>query len=78
MSIDQWSPVPIFRQLADILAADIESGVYQPRTPLPSEVTLMQRYGVSRGTVRRAVEDLRDRGLVITLPQRGTFVVGDS
>lgn len=74
MTIDQWSPEPIFRQLADILAADIEAGVYAPGTPLPSELSLAQRYGVSRGTVRRATQELRERGLVVTLPQRGTYV----
>jgi GntR family transcriptional regulator len=74
MTIDQWSPTPIFQQLADILEADIKAGTYAPGSPLPSEMTLAQRYGVSRGTVRRATEELRERGLVITLPQRGTFV----
>jgi len=74
MTIDQWSPVPIFRQLADLIAADIEAGVYTPGTPLPSELSLAQRYGVSRGTVRRATEELRERELVVTLPQRGTYV----
>jgi GntR family transcriptional regulator len=42
--------------------------------PLPSESTLVQEHGVSRGTARRAVAVLRDEGLVFTVPQRGTYV----
>jgi len=45
-----------------------------PRQPLPSESYLTGAYGVSRGTARRAVQVLRDEGLVRTIPQRGTYV----
>jgi DNA-binding GntR family transcriptional regulator len=33
------------------------------------------QYGAAPGTARRAVQELRDRGLVVTLPNKGTFVV---
>ncbi|MGY3516852.1 GntR family transcriptional regulator [Micromonospora sp. PTRAS2] len=46
----------------------------QPLTPLPSELRLQQEYGVARGTVRAAIALLRERGLVMTMPQRGTYV----
>jgi DNA-binding GntR family transcriptional regulator len=68
------SPTPLYEQLADLLAAMIESGDLARRDPLPSESYLQQEYGLSRGTVRAAVRLLRERGLVVTLPQRGTFV----
>ena len=42
---------------------------------IPSEKTLQQDYGLSRGTVRKTVQVLRERGLVDTVPQRGAFVV---
>ncbi|MEO3745254.1 winged helix-turn-helix domain-containing protein [Plantactinospora sp. B5E13] len=61
-------------QLADLLEKKIEKGELAPGQLLPSEIHLRQEYGVARGTVRSAVALLRDRGLVVTLPQRGTYV----
>jgi DNA-binding GntR family transcriptional regulator len=75
MSVDRYDPVPVYQQIARLLADEIEAGHYPARTPLPSESTLMQRYGVSRGSVRKAIEYLREQGLVFTVPQRGTYAV---
>lgn len=72
--LDPLSQTPLYVQLADLIAARIASGELQPRKPIPSETTLRQEYGCARGTVRSAVRLLRDRGLVITVPQRGTYV----
>jgi DNA-binding GntR family transcriptional regulator len=72
--IDPAGPVPIYIQLADLLAARIDSGEFQPNRPLPSEKYLVEQYGVARGTARRSVQLLRERGLVFTVPQRGTYV----
>ncbi|GAA1038038.1 hypothetical protein GCM10009557_52990 [Virgisporangium ochraceum] len=73
-SIEADGPVPKYVQLADILEQRITAGELLPNKPLPSEKFLMAEYGVARGTARRAVEVLRDRDLVFTVPQRGTFV----
>jgi GntR family transcriptional regulator len=73
-TIEPDGPVPKYVQLADILERRIASGELQSNKPLPSEKYLMAEYDVARGTARRAVEVLRDRGLVFTVPQRGTFV----
>jgi GntR family transcriptional regulator len=72
--IDRWNPEPVYLQLAAILRGQIERGELVPRQPLPSESYLTGHYGVSRGTARRAVQVLRDEGLVVTIPQRGTYV----
>jgi GntR family transcriptional regulator len=72
--IDRWNPQPVYLQLAAILRGQIERGELVPRQPLPSESYLVGRHGVSRGTARRAVEVLRNEGLVRTIPQRGTYV----
>jgi GntR family transcriptional regulator len=74
MSIDQWSTEPIYRQLAAILRARIDSGQYAPGQKLPSEPTLQQEYGIARDTVRAAIRLLRDEGRVVTLSGRGTYV----
>lgn len=64
----------MYMQIADWVAARIESGELRPRRPIPSEATLKQIFPVARGTIRHAIEHLRDRGLVYTVPQRGTYV----
>lgn len=72
--IDPDGPVPVYLQIADILEGRITSGEFLPDRPLPSEKYLVEQYGVSRGTVRRSVEVLRDRGLAYTVAQRGSYV----
>jgi GntR family transcriptional regulator len=72
--IDSMSPTPLYVQLADLIAKRIEDGTLVPGRPVPSETQLRQEYDVSRGTVRAAVALLRERGLVMTVPQRGTYV----
>lgn len=77
--IDHEGMTPVYQQVADLLAARIERGELQPNRPIPSEVTLMQEFGIARGTVRHAVSLLRERGLVATVHGRGTFVLpGDT
>jgi GntR family transcriptional regulator len=46
-----------------------------PGARLPGERDLAAEYQVALGTMRRAIEELRSRGLVVTLPAKGTFVV---
>jgi DNA-binding GntR family transcriptional regulator len=72
--VDTRSPAPLYVQLADQIAGEIERGKLEPDHPLPSENYLMQWHGVSRGTVRSAVKLLRKRGLVYTIQARGTYV----
>jgi DNA-binding transcriptional MocR family regulator len=57
--------------------ADIVAGRLAPDTRLPSEPELSQQYGVARMTVRRAVAQLRDKGLVVTIHGRGSWVAPD-
>ncbi|MGH3068979.1 MAG: GntR family transcriptional regulator [Streptosporangiaceae bacterium] len=73
MSIDLDSPVPRWRQLADILRRQIVSGELAGR--LPGEKTLMQEYGLSQGTVRHALAALREEDLIVTTPGLASYVV---
>ena len=73
-TIDQWDPTPVYQQLAAIVRGRIQRGELVPRQALPSETALVQEHGVSRGTVRRAMEMLRGEGYVRTFAQRGSFV----
>lgn len=74
MTLDPEGPVPLYQQLADLLRQQIESGQLLPNRPVPSETTLQQEYGVSRDTVRHALEILREAGLVVTVRGKGTYV----
>jgi len=70
--VDPGSPVLAYVQLANDLARKIEAGELTGR--LASERDLATEYGVAHGTVRRAMELLRERGLVQSVHGRGTFV----
>jgi GntR family transcriptional regulator len=70
--IDHESGELLWRQVAEDLRADIESGGL--RGKLPSEPELAEIYGVARVTVHRAVVELREEGLVTVTLGRGTFV----
>ena len=72
--VDPSRAVYVWRQVADWIAARIDSGELQPGARLEGERELAEQVGVAVGTVRRAVEDLRERGLVVTLPAKGTYI----
>ena len=74
--INRRGAVAPHRQIAAWLRARIEAGEFRPgEDPLPSEKDLVDLFGVARDTARRAVQVLRDEGLVETIPHRGTYVV---
>lgn len=73
--IDHDAREPVWSQLAGIIRRHIERGDIAPGKLLPSIAGLMQTYGVSDGTVKRAIAALQDEGLVHTAPGRGTYVV---
>lgn len=62
-------------EVTDRLRRRITRGEWEWRTPLPSEDALAEHYGVSRPTVRRALEALVEEGLVEKRRGKGTFVV---
>lgn len=74
--VDPSRAVYVYMQVADHLADRIHRGQLQPGARLPGEQDLAEEYGVAIGTVRRAVRELRDRGLVTTLPSKGTYIAG--
>jgi GntR family transcriptional regulator len=66
--------VPRYFQLKGILEKRLQSGEYQPGDKFLTDDELCQEYGLSRGTVRRAVEILINAGLLRREQGRGTFV----
>lgn len=72
--IDTESSVLLWRQVADDIAAAVVSGELVSGERLPNEFALAEVYGVARVTIRRAMEELKSRGLVRVQQGRGTFV----
>src|SRR3954453_21586841 len=72
--IDPTSPVPKYFQLREILLDLIEDDELPVDAPIPSERELCQRFGLSRMTVRQAVDHLVTEGRLYRVPARGTFV----
>ncbi|NMO54534.1 GntR family transcriptional regulator [Actinoplanes sp. TBRC 11911] len=73
--IDHDGPTPLYVQVAAAIEARIKAGDLQPDRPIPSENQLVQQYGIAKGTARKVIQLLRDRGLVVTVVGRGTYVV---
>jgi DNA-binding GntR family transcriptional regulator len=72
------SVVPLYVQAADYVAAKIASGELAPGQRLPSERDLAIEWGIGYQTARRAVRELRDRGLVASRVGKGTFVAEET
>jgi len=68
------SPVPLYVQAADWIAGLIESGTWLPGRKLPAERDLADDWQLAYGTIRRTMEELRERGLIVTVQGKGTFV----
>lgn len=66
---------PMYRQIAEDLRQQIESGGLKPAQQLRTELELRDHYGASRNTVRDAIKWLTTLGLVESRPGQGTFVV---
>ncbi len=75
--LDSNSSIPLYRQLANIIRDGIENGEYTHDSQIPTETVLSQKYGISRITVRKALEELTDEGLLIRKQGKGTFVYVD-
>jgi len=67
-------PTPLYAQIKDILRARILDGTYQPHEQMPSESEMMAAFDVSRITVRQALSDLQNEGLIFRMHGKGTFV----
>ena len=72
--LDKDLPVPLYHQLLNVLKTEIESGRWLPDERLPSEKEFARSFGISKITVRQALQELVDLGYVRREQGRGTFV----
>lgn len=68
------SDAPLYQEIRDRLTEAIAQGTWKPETAIPSESVLAREFGVSIGTLRKAVDDLVARQILVRQQGRGTFV----
>jgi GntR family transcriptional regulator len=71
---DPESVTPLYEQVADYVAGQIQAGQMTAGQKLPAERDLADEWGVGYQTVRRAMRELRERGLVVSRVGKGTFI----
>lgn len=67
--------VPLYRQLMELIEEEIISGRWKRGSRIPSEAELIRKYAVSRITVRAAINELVEAGLLKKMQGKGTFVI---
>jgi GntR family transcriptional regulator len=72
--LNPQSPIPLYRQLADLLQERIRSSDVTPGSRIPSEHQLAAEHGIGRPTVRQAIDQLVRKGLLTRRRGAGTFV----
>ncbi len=75
MDLDRAGPVPLYYQVAQRIERAIREGELPPGSRLENEVTLGERLNLSRPTVRRAIQELVDKGMLVRRRGIGTQVV---
>jgi DNA-binding GntR family transcriptional regulator len=73
--MDRSGPIPLYYQVATRIESAIQTGELAPGARLENEIALGERLGLSRPTIRRAIQDLVDKGLLVRRRGIGTQVV---
>ncbi|GAA0953729.1 GntR family transcriptional regulator [Nonomuraea longicatena] len=72
--IDREGPIPPYQQIATVIRDRIAAGEIPPGRRIPSLVEMEAEFGVARDTLRKAVQVLKDEGLVETVQGMGVYV----
>jgi DNA-binding GntR family transcriptional regulator len=75
IDLDRAGPVPLYFQISSRIESAIHDGTLPPGSRLENEVALGNRLGLSRPTIRRAIQELVDKGLLVRRRGIGTQVV---
>src|SRR5690606_12979968 len=65
---------PLYQQIKALILQSLQAGEWKPAEPIPSEIDLAARFGVSQGTVRKAMDELAAENRVVRRQGKGTFV----
>lgn len=72
--LDANAQLPLYKQLKEVIKTKINTGEYTENKRIPTEPEFMQKYGVSRITVRKAIEELVIEGYLVKKQGKGTFI----
>jgi LacI family transcriptional regulator len=78
LNIDRTSKQPVFRQIYNILIAEMNGGLYSAGGKLPSEKELCARFDVERNTVRKALQILVDERRIVRVPGIGSRIMSSA
>lgn len=73
-TLNPESSVPLYQQLCNLLTDQIHNGILKPGDRIPSELQLSEMYGISRITVRSAITQMVEEGLLMKRHGKGTYV----
>lgn len=73
-SLNKEVPIPLYFQLEQLIRDEIDQGTYAVGDVIPTEKELIEMFDVSRTTVRQAISDLVQEGLLYRSKSKGTFV----
>jgi GntR family transcriptional regulator len=65
---------PLYQQIKSLILQSLHAGEWKPGEPIPSEIDLAERFRVSQGTVRKAIDELAADNLLVRRQGKGTFV----
>lgn len=74
-SVHRSNKIPLYHQVAMLLRTELAEGRFEVGAQIPPEHDLMQRFAVSRITIRQAIDSLVQEGVLIRKQGRGTFVL---
>ena len=75
--LNPQSKLPLYEQLVEQLRKQIVLGNAAPGSPLPSVRQLSVELGVNPNTIQKAYREMKQEGLIVSLPDRGSFVTSD-
>ncbi len=65
---------PLYQQIKSLLLKSLQAGEWLPGQAIPSEIELAARFGVSQGTVRKAIDEMATENMLVRRQGKGTFV----
>lgn len=74
--LDANAQLPLYKQLKEVIKTKINTGEYTENKRIPTEPEFIENYGVSRITVRKAIEELVAEGYLVKKQGKGTFISG--
>jgi len=73
LTIDRQSPVPLYKQIKEILIKELQAAAIETGRPFSTEHELVERFHVSRAPIRQALKELTNEGYIYRERAKGTF-----